>query len=83
MSTYIPKISEQDRKWFLLDARGQVLGKLASTAAQILSGKRKPEYTPFLDTGDHVIVINAAEVHLSAARRRTSSTATTRAIWAT
>jgi len=65
MSTYIPKISEQDRKWFLLDARGQVLGKLASTAAQILAGKRKPEYTPFLDTGDHVIVINAAEVHLS------------------
>jgi len=65
MSTYIPKINEQDRKWFLLDARGQVLGKLASTAAQILSGKKKPVYTPFLDTGDHVIVINAAEVHLS------------------
>ena len=65
MSTYIPKINEQDRKWFLLDARGQVLGKLASTAAQILSGKRKPVYTPFLDTGDHVIVINAADVHLS------------------
>jgi large subunit ribosomal protein L13 len=65
MSTYIPKISEQDRKWFLLDARDQVLGKLASRAAQILAGKLKPEYTPFLDTGDHVIVINAAEVHLS------------------
>src|SRR5512137_1686225 len=65
MSTYIPKINEQDRKWFLLDARGQVLGKLASTAAQILSGKTKPVYTPFLDTGDHVIVINAAEVHLT------------------
>jgi large subunit ribosomal protein L13 len=65
MSTYIPKITEQDRKWFLLDARGQVLGKLATRAAQILAGKLKPEYTPFLDTGDHVVVINAAEVHLS------------------
>jgi large subunit ribosomal protein L13 len=65
MSTYIPKISERDRKWYLLDAKGQVLGKLASTAAQILTGKRKPEYTPFLDTGDHVVVVNAAEVHLT------------------
>jgi large subunit ribosomal protein L13 len=65
MATYIPKINEQDRKWFLLDARGQVLGKLASKAAQILTGKQKPVYTPFLDTGDHVIVINAAEIHLS------------------
>ena len=64
MPTYIPKADEQ-RKWFVLDAKGQVLGKLAATAAQILSGKRKPSYTPFLDTGDHVIVINAAAVHLS------------------
>jgi large subunit ribosomal protein L13 len=65
MSTFIPKISEADRKWYLLDARGQVLGKLATRAADILSGKRKPTYTPFLDTGDHVIVVNAAEVHLT------------------
>jgi large subunit ribosomal protein L13 len=65
MTTFIPKADERDRKWFVLDAKGQVLGKLAATAAQILAGKLKPIYTPFLDTGDHVIVINAAGVHLS------------------
>jgi large subunit ribosomal protein L13 len=65
MSTYIPKAGEISRKWFVLDAKGQVLGKLAATAAELLTGKRKPTYTPFLDTGDHVVVINAAEVHLS------------------
>jgi large subunit ribosomal protein L13 len=65
MTTHIPKISEADRKWFVLDAKDQVLGKLATTAAVILTGKSKPTYTPFLDTGDHVIVINAAQVHLT------------------
>jgi large subunit ribosomal protein L13 len=65
MATYIPKAGEISRKWFVLDAKGQVLGKLAATAAELLSGKHKPTYTPFLDTGDHVIVINAAQVHLS------------------
>lgn len=70
MSTFIPKISEADRKWYLLDARGQVLGKLATRAADILTGKRKPTYTPFLDTGDHVIVVNAADVHLTGRKER-------------
>jgi large subunit ribosomal protein L13 len=65
LTTYIPKVEEKDRAWYLIDASDQVLGKLATTAAQILSGKRKPIYTPFLDTGDHVIVINAAKVHLT------------------
>jgi large subunit ribosomal protein L13 len=65
MTTYIPKVREADRKWFVIDAREQVLGKLATTAAVILTGKNKPSYTPFLDTGDHVIVINAAQVHLT------------------
>ena len=65
MSTYIPKAAGQDRQWFLIDAKDQVLGKLATEAASILSGKRNPAYTPFLDTGDHVIVINAAQVHLT------------------
>ncbi|PYQ04124.1 MAG: 50S ribosomal protein L13 [Acidobacteria bacterium] len=65
MTTHIPKVREADRKWFVLDARDQVLGKLATTAAVILTGKNKPIYTPFLDTGDHVIVINAAQVHLT------------------
>jgi large subunit ribosomal protein L13 len=65
MTTYLPKTAEIDRKWFVIDAKGQVLGKLATTAADILTGKRKPIYTPFLDTGDHVIVINAAQIHLT------------------
>jgi large subunit ribosomal protein L13 len=65
MTTYIPKGDDLNRKWFVIDAKGQVLGKLATTAADILTGKRKPIYTPFLDTGDHVIVINAAQVHLT------------------
>lgn len=65
MTTYIPKAGDLDRKWFVIDAKDQVLGKLAVKAADILSGKRKPSYTPFLDTGDHVIVINAELVHLT------------------
>jgi large subunit ribosomal protein L13 len=65
MPTYIPKGADLDRKWFVIDAKGQVLGKLATLAASVLTGKRKPTYTPFLDTGDHVVVINAAEVHLT------------------
>jgi len=65
MTTFIAKGDESERKWFVLDAKGQVLGKLAATAAAVLAGKRKPIYTPFLDTGDHVVVINAAAVHLS------------------
>jgi large subunit ribosomal protein L13 len=65
MPTYIPKEDERARAWFVIDARDKVLGKLAATAAQILSGKRKPSYTPFLDMGDHVVVINAAHVHLT------------------
>jgi large subunit ribosomal protein L13 len=65
MSTYIPKAGEVDRKWFVIDAKDQVLGHLAARAASILAGKTKPSYTPFLDTGDHVIVINADKVHLT------------------
>jgi large subunit ribosomal protein L13 len=65
MSSYIPKINESDRKWFLIDAKDQVLGKIAAKAAMILMGKTKASYTPFLDTGDHVVVINAAQVRLS------------------
>ncbi len=65
MTTYIPKGDDLARKWFVVDAKDKVLGKLATTAAEILTGKRKPTYTPFLDTGDHVIVINAAQVHVT------------------
>jgi large subunit ribosomal protein L13 len=54
-----------DRRWHLIDANGQVLGRIATEAARLLQGKHKPGYTPFLDTGDHVVVVNAAKVRLT------------------
>src|SRR5579872_3507354 len=65
MKTYLPKNSLAQRKWHLLDADGAVLGRLASQAAQILRGKTKPIFTPHLDTGDFVVVINAEKVRLT------------------
>jgi large subunit ribosomal protein L13 len=65
MSTPTPKESLLERKWFIVDAEGQVLGRLASRVATILRGKHKPLYTPHLDLGDHVVVINAEKVHLT------------------
>jgi large subunit ribosomal protein L13 len=65
MSTEFPSKLEIKREWHLLDADNVVLGKLASQAAMLLMGKHKPTYTPFLDTGDHVIVVNAAQVKLT------------------
>jgi len=60
--TYTPKASEITRKWYVIDAEDLVLGRLATEAARILRGKHKPVYAPHLDTGDHVIVVNAAKV---------------------
>ena len=65
MSTEFPSKSGMVRRWHVIDAQEAVLGKLASQAAQVLMGKTKPSYTPFLDAGDHVIVINAAKVRVS------------------
>jgi len=62
MSTYFPKPGEIVRKWYVVDADGQTLGRMASQVARVLMGKENPQYTPFLDTGDHVIVINAEKV---------------------
>jgi len=64
MSTYFPsgKGLEQHRQWHIIDANGLTVGRLASEVAKILMGKHKPTYTPFIDTGDHVIVVNAAKV---------------------
>ena len=62
MSTYFPKEGEIARKWFVVDASGQTLGRLASKVARILMGKENPKYTTFIDTGDHVIVINAEKI---------------------
>jgi large subunit ribosomal protein L13 len=63
--TYSAKKEEIKRKWYLIDAKGKVLGKVAVRAATILRGKHKPIYTPHIDTGDYVIVINASQVVLT------------------
>jgi large subunit ribosomal protein L13 len=65
MSTEFPSKSAISRNWHVIDAQDVVLGKLASKAAMLLMGKNKPLYTPFLDTGDHVIVINAQKIRVS------------------
>lgn len=62
MKTYTPKAGDAVREWFVVDAAGQTLGRLASEVAQLLRGKHKPIYTPFLDTGDFVIVVNAEKI---------------------
>jgi len=59
MKTHIPKKDEIQKKWYVVDATGQVVGRLASKIARIIRGKHKPTFTPHLDTGDYVIVINA------------------------
>lgn len=65
MKTYHAKPGEVEREWLLVDATDMALGRLASEVAQILKGKRKPQYTPHVDTGDFVIVINASKVKLT------------------
>ena len=65
MSTVFPSKNAISRNWHVIDAQDVVLGKLASKAAMLLMGKTKPSYTPFLDTGDHVVVINAAKVKVT------------------
>lgn len=59
MSTFFPKGDKIERKWFVVDAAGVPVGRLSTVVADVLSGKAKPTWTPFLDTGDHVVVINA------------------------
>lgn len=65
MKTLIPSEKDIVRQWHVVDADGQVLGRVASAAAMILMGKHKPTYTTFLDTGDHVIIVNAAKIRLT------------------
>jgi large subunit ribosomal protein L13 len=65
MKTSIPSLAGLTREWHVIDAEEAVLGRIASKAAKILMGKHKPTYTPFLDAGDHVIVVNAAKVKLT------------------
>ena len=65
MKTVVPKVESTERKWYLVNAHDQVLGRLASQIATLLRGKHKSEYTPHLDLGDHVVVINADKVRVT------------------
>lgn len=65
MKTYVPKKGEVIKKWYVIDAEGQVLGRVAVEAAKLLRGKHKPQYTPFLDCGDHVIIINVEKARVT------------------
>ena len=65
MSTYFPSSHDVSRKWYVVDASGKTLWRLATEAARVLSGKNSPRYTPFMDMGDHLIVINAEKVRLT------------------
>ena len=69
--TYTLRGSEIERRWFVVDATDETLGRLASRVARVLEGKHKPEYTPNLDSGDHVIVLNAGRIAVSADKRET------------
>ena len=71
MKTYMAKPNELERKWYILDAEGKVLGRLATEAATILRGKHRPTYTPHVDTGDHVIIINADKAVLTGNKLKT------------
>ncbi|MFC3885326.1 50S ribosomal protein L13 [Bacillus songklensis] len=64
-TTFMAKANEVERKWYVIDAEGKTLGRLASEVASILRGKHKPTYTPHVDTGDHVIIINASKIELT------------------
>ncbi|MGB8953315.1 MAG: 50S ribosomal protein L13 [Candidatus Aminicenantales bacterium] len=65
MKTFVPKKDAVEKKWWLINAEGKILGRLASEVAILLRGKNKPQFTPFLDTGDFVIVINAGKVRVT------------------
>lgn len=70
MKTQFPSTSELVRAWHVIDADGAVVGRIAAQAARILMGKHKPTFTPFLDAGDHVIIINAEKVRLTGQKER-------------
>lgn len=65
MPTYVPPVKPDAAKWHVIDASGKVLGRIATDAAKLLQGKHKAIYTPYLDTGDHVVITNAAKVKLT------------------
>jgi large subunit ribosomal protein L13 len=65
MKTYVAKPSDRQRDWYVVDAEGQTLGRMATRIADALRGKRKPEYTPHIDSGDFFVVINAEKIHVT------------------
>jgi large subunit ribosomal protein L13 len=69
MSTHVVKVDDLDRKWYTIDVEGKVLGRAASDIAYILRGKHKPNFTPYLDNGDYVIVLNAEKIAVTGNRR--------------
>jgi len=71
LKTYIANPAEVNRKWLLIDAEGQTLGRLASQVATLLKGKHKPIYAPHMDVGDHVIIINANKIHMTGKKAQT------------
>lgn len=70
MKTVVPKLKDVRRRWWVIDARGQVLGRVATRAAVLLMGKHKPDYVPYMDVGDYVIVVNAREVVLTGQKEK-------------
>ena len=65
MGSFVPTAGSVERQWHVIDAEGLVLGRVATEAARLLQGKHKPVYTPYIDTGDHVVIVNAAKVRLT------------------
>ncbi len=70
MKTYVPKQGEIEKKWHIIDAEGKVLGRIAAEAAKLLRGKHKPQFTPYLDCGDHVVIVNAEKAIVTGAKER-------------
>ncbi|MCG8604287.1 50S ribosomal protein L13 [bacterium] len=71
MKTFVAKPAEVERKWYVVDAEGAVLGRLATRIASILRGKHKPIYSPHMDVGDHVIIVNAEKIRVTGKKSRT------------
>ena len=80
-TTFMAKGHEVERKWLVVDAEGKTLGRLASEVASILRGKHKPIFTPHVDTGDHVIVINAEKINYQETNYKTKSIIVTQLRW--
>src|SRR5882672_7544096 len=70
MKTFVATAANRQRDWYVVDAEGKTLGRLATQLADLLRGKRKPEYTPHVDTGDFVVVVNAEKIHVSGNKRK-------------